>query len=127
MDFSVEYSRTKIDDIDTNMNYEDRIENIEKKNKEIKELFDMNVFDQSKEENLTDWLEENGFFMLVDKIDAGELGQNELINMPDEKILEYVEDENKDKINELREYLMKLDENQDANDLLQSIEKQIGI
>lgn len=124
MDFSVNYSQNKVDDIDLNIeNTEQRFEDLEKKKDEIRNIFDLNVLDKSSDV-LADWLEDNKFYLLVDKIDAGELSENELINMPDDKILEFVEEHNKPRFNKLREFLMKLDENQDADDLLQSIEKQ---
>lgn len=101
-------------------------ENIEKKNQEIKDLFDVNVFEDVEENELRDFLEENGFLMLLEKVEEGEITQEQLINMPDEKILEYVEEDNQDKFQELRDFLMKLDEKDDAEDLLNSIDKTIG-
>ena len=103
--------------------------NIDEKNKEIKELFNINMLDQSednKEDDLECYLEENCFFIILEKISNGELDQEQLINMPDEKILLMVEDNNKEKFSDLRQFLMKLDENNDADDLLMSIDKTIG-
>lgn len=112
---------------DQDKNPENIFENIEKKNKEIKDLFDMNVFEEENEEcNLAEWLEENGFYKLLDKMDKKELDQKQIINMSDEKILELVEESNKIKFGELRSFLMKLDECCDADDLLNSIDKTIG-
>lgn len=103
--------------------------NINEKNKEIKDLFNINMFDQSEdngEDDLECYLEENCFFMILEKISNGELDQEQLINMPDEKILLMVEDDNKEKFSDFRQFLMKLDENNDADDLLMSIDKTIG-
>jgi len=107
---------------------ENMLENIEKKNKEIKALFDIQVLDQSMEGNndLKSYLEENGFEILLEKLEIGKISQKELINISDEKILDMIEDENKEKFLELREFLMKLDECNDADDLLNSIDRTIG-
>lgn len=104
--------------------------NLEQKNKEIKELFETNVFEGSIDNNqvkLEDYLEENGFYKILEMIENGEIDQQQLINMPDERILEIVEEENQTKFDDLRDFLMRLEDCNDADDLLNSIDKTIGV
>ena len=115
--------------LETNINEDNVFNNLEEKNKEIKALFDTNVFEQSMEKEkvrLEDYLEENCFYLLLEKLENGEIEQQELINMPDERIKELVEEENQDKFDDLRDFLMRLDDCNDADDLLNSIDKTIG-
>lgn len=113
-------------------------ENIKNKDKEIKELFNTNVGkcsqieEEGEEEDneedkydseLLEYLEENGFYTILKKIENFELSQKQLINFNDEKLVELIEEKNKSKFQDLRNFLMKLDESNDVKDIFNSIEK----
>ena len=67
--------------------------------------------------------DENSIVNNLSKIEEGELSEHQLIGFSDEKIMEMVEEENKNKFHLLRDFIMKLDDNNDAEDLLKSIDK----
>lgn len=102
------------------------LENIQLKDKIVKDLFnDISEKDDSlpDELSLSSFLLENKFYILLSKIEDGELNENILLGLPDEKIMDLVEEENKCKFNQLRDFIMRLNDNNDANDLLTSIGK----
>lgn len=102
------------------------LENIQMKDKIVKDLFNnISEKDDSNPEelSLTNYLLENKFYLLLSKIEEGELNENILLGLPDEKILDLVEDHNKNKFNQLRDYIMRLNDNNDADDILKSIDK----
>lgn len=67
---------------------------------------------------LIDFLKQNGMDTILNKICANELTSNNLINLSDEKILELIEEENKDKFPSLRDLIMKLNDQSDAINVL---------
>lgn len=103
------------------------LDNIQKKDKIVKDLFNNNISEKDDSLNegmsLTNFLLQNKFFLLLSKIEEGELSEHQLIGFSDEKIMEMVEEENKNKFHLLRDFIMKLDDNNDAEDLLKSIDK----
>lgn len=104
------------------------LDNIQKKDKIVKDLFNNNNISEKDDSlnegmSLTNFLLQNKFYLLLSKIEEGELSEHQLIGFSDERILEMVEDQNKNKFSMLRDFIMKLDDNNDAEDLLKSIDK----
>ena len=73
--------------------------------------------------SLSDFLFQNKLNSLLAMIENGTLTEEDLINLPDETIISYIEEENKDKFDKLREFLMKINDNNDADDVLKTIDK----
>lgn len=113
-------------------------ENIKNKDKEIKELFNTNnvkcsqIEEEGEEEDneedkydteLLEYLEENGYFIILKKLENFDLSQKQLINLNDENLIELIEAKNKPNFKDLRNFLMKLDESNDVKDIFNSIDK----
>ena len=91
----------------------------------IKDIFKNDIFSEVNDLafSLSDFLFQNKLDSLLAMIENGTLTEEDLINLPDETIISYIEEENKDKFDKLREFLMKINDNNDADDVLKTIDK----
>ena len=112
----------------------DLIDNINKTNLEIQNIFKVNdltsLTSKSNSNNVNSklviFLEENGFLILLRKIQSSELSFRILVNLTDEEILSFIEKENTLKFGKLRDFLLLLDDDYLGDDLLRRIHKTIS-
>lgn len=92
----------------------------------IKEAGDEFSFDGSKyREQMLDYLKINGFKILHNKIFERVISPKELVSWEDEKIGELVEEENKQRIPNLKRFITDLDDAHDYDDLVKKIDNDI--
>lgn len=109
-------------------------ENIELQNKEIKNFFNLNNLINEEEsdgvndsvQSLNEYLKLNGFLILLDKLEQGSLTRLEIINLDEKSLEELVEEENKHKIPRLVKFFLRVENEEDADDLFKSIEKHLN-
>jgi regulator of sigma D len=81
--------------------------------------------DQKFREELLKYLSTNNFSILHKKILDEEMSTKELCSLQDERISELVEEENKEKIPDLKKFLNDLDDARDYENLLKKIDKNV--
>jgi hypothetical protein len=81
--------------------------------------------DQKFREELLKYLSTNNFLILHKKILDEEMSTKELCSLQDERISELVEEENKEKIPDLKKFLNDLDDARDYENLLKKIDKNV--
>jgi hypothetical protein len=114
------------------------LENLEKNNFILKQLLkdsdiiinkntQENTKPKNSKEEFLNYLKYNSFNNLYHKLMIGEVDIKNLVGLPDELILSYVEPENIKKFEELSSMIMKLDVNMDGEDLLKIINNDFDI
>jgi hypothetical protein len=83
------------------------------------------VEDQKFREELLKYLSNNNFSILHKKIFDEEMSTKDLCSLQDERISELVEEENKEKIHDLKKFLNDLDDARDYENLLKKIDKNV--
>ena len=90
-----------------------------------KEENESSMEEQKYREQLLDYLKINNFMILYQKILNFEISPKQLLQLEDEKITEFIEEDHKDRIPNLKKFITDLDDAHDYDDLLKKIDSDI--
>lgn len=86
---------------------------------------DRNSVDDKYREQILDYLKINNYSIIYQKIYRNEITAKELIKLDDDRIVEMVEEENKEKFSNLIKFIMNLEDSCDYDDLFKKIDNDI--
>ena len=90
------------------------------------EFMNTNTFNISSINDFMNYLQMNNFNLLYNKLNKKELIIRDLINLSDEKLMQFIEKENIYKVNELREMIIKLEQVVETEDMLRDLNNKIN-